>query len=71
MQFCDDVKLSFKGQLFYLDGCLKYGCSCPLMPTGPGSAAYDHRKAAMYKGLEEECKQAYTNTHRIAGHLSD
>lgn len=39
--------------------------------TGPGSAAYAHRKAAMYKGLEEECKQAYTNTRRIASHLSD
>ena len=38
---------------------------------GPSSAAYAHRKAAMYKGLEEECKQAYTNTLRIASHLSD
>ena len=24
--------------------------------TGPGSAAYAHRKAVMYHGLEEECR---------------
>jgi hypothetical protein len=26
----------------------------------PGSAAYAHRKAIMYRGLEEDCVQAYT-----------
>jgi hypothetical protein len=35
--------------------------------ASPGSAAYAHRKATMYRGLEEECAQAYTAVLKRAG----
>ena len=34
----------------------------------PGSAAYAHRKAIMYQGLEEDCVQAYTAVRKTTGH---
>jgi hypothetical protein len=35
--------------------------------TGPGSAAYAQRKAIMYQGLAEECKQVYSVVRKRAG----
>jgi hypothetical protein len=35
--------------------------------TGPGSAAYAQRKAVMYRGLAEECKQVYSMARKRAG----
>jgi hypothetical protein len=35
--------------------------------ASPGSAAYAHRKAMMYPGLEEECVQAYAAVLKRAG----
>ena len=33
----------------------------------PGSAAYAHRKAIMYQGLEEDCVQAYAAVRKTTG----
>jgi hypothetical protein len=38
--------------------------------TGPGRAAYAWRKAVMYQGLEQECKQAYSVAQKKVGRCS-
>ena len=73
-QFCEEVEIleaEFQRPVISFGWMSEVWSQMATDDMGLGSAAYGYRKAAMYKGLEEECKQAYTNTCRIASHLSD
>ena len=73
-RFCEEVEIleaEFQRTVISFGRMSEVWLQMATDATGPSSAAYAHRKAAMYQGLEEECKQAYANTRRIASHLSD
>ena len=74
-QFCEEVEIleaDFKRTIISFGRMSEVWSQLATNMTGPGSAAYAHWKAAMYKHLEEDCRQAYSNACAMAScRLSD
>lgn len=71
-RFCEEVEIleaKFERTMVSFNRMSDIWTELASRATGPSSAVYAQRKAIMYRGLAEECKQVYLMAHKKAGCL--